>query len=478
MQSTSFTGKEILELVKDTIVNTRSEVYYRLVTEYKLEEKKARNLEEQIAISVRNRQRSNFMFSSGAPLLKMGPYSSLLEKCIKDYPDFVNWVLIALNVIFYQSIGDTIGYRNGRWEFNHGNPYEGPEYVNELLYEYIDLGGINELDTRGWLASDDTILYLATFEVLISGSKNFNQYGTRLKKAYMDAVSRMKDRDPGFATMESLKEQKKQKTWKELAYNRKVLGNGSTMRSGSIGVIMPGSTVRGMLVALAVESSRITHNSAPTILGAITAAFFTSLALEREPINLWPRKLLDLIDSDLIDNYLKESRPEEYEFYARDRILFTGQWEKYLDLLFIGPNPRLDLKIMVNAVQRYKYLSENFSKDCDITGGCAHDSLIMAYDALVRCGGNLDKLIVYSILHPGDSDTVGSLAFSWFGAYYHSPSNERLISRFKDNLEYRQLIENFTIKCIPILINAYFYGIYMSYAKVVIEQHLQDGEPK
>ncbi|CAH6420308.1 ADP-ribosylglycohydrolase [uncultured virus] len=458
--------------IKRAILDSRQETLNWLVVDHEFNEEDAIEIEAQIANTVIARMKDTFSFRTGPRTFQLGFLAEQLEPAIPDHSDFVNWTFTAASILIYQSIGDTIGYYNGKWEFNHGNPYESPEYVNELLYEYIHLGGINDMDTHGWLASDDTVLYMATFDTLLSGFSTIDQYGQRLRRSYLQALPSIVDRDPGITTIESLREQRKFKSWTMLPYNPKALGNGSAMRSGSIGILLPGSTNRPQLIALATETSRLTHNSASAILGSITSALFTSLAIEREPINIWPRKLLELIDSDLIDGYLQQSRPQEYDLYVRDRVLFTGQWRKYLDLLFVGGKPRLDIKIMVNAVQRFKYLSDNFSKDCDIPGGCAHDALIMAYDALVRCNGSIEKLLVYSILHPGDSDTVGSIAFSWFAAYYDSPYNETVMAHFRSNLEFKDEIEDLTKLSVLPLVGAYYRGIYSGYADEAIQQYV------
>jgi ADP-ribosylglycohydrolase len=44
--------------------------------------------------------------------------------------------------------------------------------------------------------------------------------------------------------------------------------------------------------------------------------------------------------------------------------------------------------------------------------------MIMAFDALLDCDGCWEKLIVYSMLHSGDSDTIGAVAAGLYGAKY------------------------------------------------------------
>ena len=42
----------------------------------------------------------------------------------------------------------------------------------------------------------------------------------------------------------------------------------------------------------------------------------------------------------------------------------------------------------------------------------------MAYDSLLDAGQYWEKLVIYAMLHVGDSDTVGSIAGAWYGAIY------------------------------------------------------------
>ena len=44
----------------------------------------------------------------------------------------------------------------------------------------------------------------------------------------------------------------------------------------------------------------------------------------------------------------------------------------------------------------------------------------MAYNALLDCDGNWEKLVYYGMLHGGDSDTVGAICGGLYGAVYGS----------------------------------------------------------
>lgn len=391
---------------------------------------------------------------------------------LATYPDFRDWIMLSLSVPYYESLGDTIGYKNGQWEFNYGEQNQKPDFVNDLLYEFIALGGINDLSLVNWVSSDDTILYMATMQVLTSKPKTIEEFGQKLRAAYLMSKPLIKNRHPGQRTMDSLDEMENI-AWDKLNYNSKAIGNGSAMRSGCIGIFFPGKHNRKKLIALAVESSRITHNSATAIMGSVTSALFTAYALEKVPLNHWPHKLMGLFKSGKIDNYMKKSRPNEYHRFREDKVIYIAQWEKYLQIRFSGLKPRRDIKFMTNPVARFKYLSENFSKGCRDPGGCADDCLIMAYDSLLECDGVIEKILVYSILHPGDSDTVGSVAFSWFGAFYGSPKNEQIIGeRFKE-LEFIDELHDLLVANSRRMIKVYYYDIYLNFARKYMKSLLK-----
>ena len=398
-----------------------------------------------------------------------GRYKKIFDS--KGYPYLYNWLITSLSVPIFHSLGDTIGYHDGKWEFNHGSENQAPEYVNILLYEFIDLGGINDMSIKNWKCSDDTIMYMATMKTLYYNTDgDFDSLGKLFQKNYVDIQSMIYDRHPGTATMNSLDTQKLVK-WDKLPYDPKVIGAGPAMRSGFIGVMYQNDddTSLKKLIEVCIISSIITHNSATAIMGSIVAAYFTSLAMRKVSINKWPHKLIKLIKSDFIDNAISKIKPNDYIYYQRDRIQYLGQWEKYVKLFFDGTKPRLDIKGSRNLVERYRDLAANFSKGCDIPGSCGDDCLIIAYDSILRCNGSLEKILVYSILHPGDSDTVGSIAFSWFGAYYNSIKIQKIVEPLADNLEYIKLLQKYQKFMFVALIRYFFTSVYHNIAVNYIE---------
>lgn len=377
------------------------------------------------------------------------PYKIYFDN--NDLGVLYNWILSTLTIPLYHSLGDTIGYHDGKWEFNNWTDNITPDYVNTMIYEYMELGGIVDMSIDNWKSSDDTIMYIATMKTLLQTDVTEpdilnieDNIPDKFRNNYLSIQNLMENRHPGVATMNSLNTQKVI-SWNQLPYDNKVIGAGSAMRSGFIGALLQNNDNKSIdnLLKLSIVSSLITHNSTIAILGSIVSALFTSFSIQKISINKWPHKLLKLIRSDMIDNILKNIKPDEYKYYQRDRIVYIGQWEKYISLFFNGLEPRTDLKFMKNPVERYRYLTDNFSKGCKIPGSCGDDCLIMAYDSILRCNGSIEKLLLYSILHPGDSDTVGSIAFGWFCGYYNSPRIENLVYPMLEKLEYRNIIKKY-----------------------------------
>src|SRR5437868_2265006 len=68
------------------------------------------------------------------------------------------------------ALGDTFGFKNGEWEFNYFQQNITLNMTSDLLYDFIDLGGINGIDLNGWYVSDDTIINIAATKGLLQNS--------------------------------------------------------------------------------------------------------------------------------------------------------------------------------------------------------------------------------------------------------------------------------------------------------------------
>lgn len=317
--------------------------------------------------------------------------------------------------IILHALGDTIGYKNSDWEFNY-KQYVGPEFSNDLLYEFISLGGIMGINLKGWIVSDDTIMHMETCKGLIEEADNLLKFGTILSKKYIECLKNMNGRAPGSWTVKTLVKIKKGMDWYDIPYDYMAGGSGGSMRTSSIGLAFYKETDLDKLIAFSIEASRITHNSVIGYMGGFVSALFTSYAVRNIEINNWPFLLIKLLEGNKIDNFLKKTRG--YDNYLKDKMEFLGFWKKYIALRFTGKNFNDDKSMRIPKV-RTDFFIDYFSLNPKLLPGfLGHDSVLIAYDALASSKQNWETLVVYSMLHAGDSDSTGCIAGSWFGALY------------------------------------------------------------
>ena len=74
--------------------------------------------------------------------------------------------------------------------------------------------------------------------------------------------------------------------------------------------------------------------------------------------------------------------------------------------------------MMPNYRSKFFHDMFHFNKNRIYPGAGGDDSVIIAYDALLDSKDNWEKLVVYSMLHVGDSDTTGTIAGAFYGAMY------------------------------------------------------------
>ena len=80
--------------------------------------------------------------------------------------------------IVLHSLGDTIGFKNGEFEFNNNlkanSPSQAAAISNILTYHYFILGGINKMSLLNLKASDDTLLLLSIGYAVLKGGGELN----------------------------------------------------------------------------------------------------------------------------------------------------------------------------------------------------------------------------------------------------------------------------------------------------------------
>lgn len=323
--------------------------------------------------------------------------------------------------IILHALGDTIGYKNSEWEFGVRGNFT--VKLTEKIYEFVELGGVNHVPKKGWKISDDTILHIALLKTLIECSKGkkmkieiFNElFVKHLIKINDTEFKDPKIRNPGIATLQSLDLLKSGVDWKNIAYDKYAGGSGASMRTLCLGLYFGNNIDK--LIEFSIESSRVTHNNTIGYLGGFVSAYFVNLACSKVPINLWPFKLLELLKDDSISKYIKKTRGiKEYE---TSHVSFVAKWDRYVKDKFDNSKKIIKRKSNKNLICRNQYYYDNFGfKETVFPGGSGDDSVIIAYDSLVDCDGIWEKLVFYSMLHSGDTDTTGCIAAGLYGSYY------------------------------------------------------------
>ncbi|XP_060795365.1 ADP-ribosylhydrolase ARH1-like isoform X2 [Neoarius graeffei] len=324
-------------------------------------------------------------------------------------------------------VGDALGYK---WEFQFSGPH--------IQQEVQKLGGVKKISVKlpDWPVSDDTVLHLATAEALTTGKEGENLLH-EVAHRYKVGMTDMNGRAPGLSTMAGVNQLKPGRPGGyRITYNQRSGGCGAAMRSMCIGLRYPQPEQLSSLVAVAVETGRMTHPHPTGFLGGVASALFAAYAIQRRPITTWGLGLV------------KEACPVAKEFvrsagYAvpeteRDWGYFTEQWEKYLELrgLSSGTSPVLFPEQYGPAERDEAYKSFSFS---GWGGSSGHDAPMIALDALLGAGSNWEELMSRAAFHGGDSDSTAVIACCCWGLMY---GMEGVPKCNHTKLEYRDRLEN------------------------------------
>jgi ADP-ribosylglycohydrolase len=341
-------------------------------------------------------------------------------------------------------IGDIIGFGNGITEFNasnrfnqdnYGDKFEqaGADYSNELVFNFINDGGFSTHPKPECTVSDDTIMTHANTKALI---KWFKEDSTKsdidllirlIKKEYIELIKERVDLERfegmykgGITTVRYLKKLMGGDDYKTWAYDDKAGGSGGSMRSGVFGIVLSKPSEQLKLIASCIESTCLTHPNTIAMLGSIMVGLFASYAVQGKPPIRWCVDGLDVLESETIDKYIESTRESWIPFYQRDKKIFVNKWKDYMEDRFDD----FDFSYKFSPVMKYPskrtlFYNKFSSRKKDVYPGAGgDDSVIIAYDCLIDSQGSWDKIVFYSMLHVGDSDTTGTICGLLYGLVY------------------------------------------------------------
>lgn len=338
--------------------------------------------------------------------------------------------------IYLAIIGDKIGFGNGEREKNYSNVITvdnnqnfniiGEGLSTLMVFRFIAEGGINGLDLHNLMASDDTIMHIDTCNGLARSYNNRDELYNNITKLYIESFqdfAYMRDiLLAGRQTLEAIKNINSGVNWKNLSYSKSAGGSGGPMRSMGIGLCFYQTNNLLKLIESSIMITSITHPNCTAFIGSISSALFTSYALKDMNPETWIFELIRLLESDVIDNIIEKIKPSYIENFKEDKKEFLYKLLTYVETSFYEYNYIIldnDIRT-IYPWKRMLYYFDNFASNKKIfyPGAGADDVIIIAYDCLLMCKSNYEKLIYTSMIHIGDSDTIGSIVSAWYGALY------------------------------------------------------------
>lgn len=328
-----------------------------------------------------------------------------------------------ISLFLLHALGDTIGFKNSDWPIIY-NKEASLDTISERIFEFIELGGVNGIDLKDWSISDDTLFHITIAKSILK-YKNIinNTFILNVKNNMISMNNKIVNEKEKYGinrfvdiiTTKYIQKFTKDKDSRNYDYDPISDGAGAATRNLCIGLAFYKEDNLDTLIDMSITLSKLTHNSPHGFLAGLTSAYFVSLAIREIDIIKWPFMLIELVESDKIKKYINFQNNNEF----LDYISYIRYWRKYLDTRFVDYKP-IKSRSINNMIFRVKYYYENFVKDTQygVIGNSGYCTMIVVYDALLDCDGKWEKIIFYSILYPGITDTIGAIAGGLYGAIY------------------------------------------------------------
>ncbi|XP_075281380.1 inactive ADP-ribosyltransferase ARH2 isoform X3 [Opisthocomus hoazin] len=308
-------------------------------------------------------------------------------------------------------VGDALGYRN----FSRENNALGAKIQQELK----EIGGLENLvlSPDKWPVSDNTLMHMATAEAVITDYWCLEDLYRELVKRYVDAVDKLSGRRPDPATIEGCRELKPDNyllAW-HTPFNEKGSGFGASTKAMCLGMRYWKPERLESLIEVSIECGRMTHNHPTGFLGSLCTALFVAYAIQGKPLVQWGREMMKVVP--MAEEYCKKTIRHMAE-YQEHWFYFEAKWQFYLEEREINEENQNKPVFPDNydAEEREKTYRRWSSEGRG--GRRGHDAPMIAYDALLGCGGDWTELCNRSMFHGGESAATGSIAGCLYGLVY------------------------------------------------------------
>ncbi|XP_005505486.2 inactive ADP-ribosyltransferase ARH2 isoform X1 [Columba livia] len=308
-------------------------------------------------------------------------------------------------------VGDALGYRN----FSRENNALGAKIQQELK----EIGGLENLvlSPDKWPVSDNTLMHMATAEAVITDYWCLEDLYRELVKRYVDAIDKLSGRRPDPATIEGCRELKPDNyllAW-HTPFNEKGSGFGAATKAMCLGMRYWKPERLESLIEVSIECGRMTHNHPTGFLGSLCTALFVAYAIQGKPLAQWGREMMKVVP--MAEEYCKKTIRHMAE-YQEHWFYFEAKWQFYLEEREINEENQNKPVFPDNydAEEREKTYRRWSSEGRG--GRRGHDAPMIAYDALLGCGGDWTELCNRSMFHGGESAATGSIAGCLYGLVY------------------------------------------------------------
>lgn len=329
----------------------------------------------------------------------------------------------CISLFLLHALGNIIGFKYITWRMNYEKDVT-LGTINEMVYDFIDIGGINGIDINNWIGSEGLLYHLAIAKTMLDYKKFNKKFLLATKQYLVDSHNTMIDEKNDNNIIRYsinnyigyyIQQFTENIDASTLKYGKYTFSASNAVMNMCIGLVFKNEKQLDELIKVSIGVSKLTQNSPCGYLAGFTSAYFVSLAIQEIPIEKWVFMLVELLDSNKIKQYININDTDQYNDY----ITYIRNWKKYIDTRFVENKPTKTRSIG-NLMYRIKYYYMNFVKDGlkEIIGYSGYCAMIMAYDALLDCDGKWEKIIFYSILYPGDSDATGAIAGGLYGIMY------------------------------------------------------------